>query len=137
MDGKGPGGIDHIVGHRVRFRRRELKMTQDQLAQMLGLTFQQVQKYEKGMNRISAGRLFELARVLQVQVSYFFDGAEEMLEDGLRHVAEDEEASAPVLGKDDLELIAAFQRIGDPDLRKAIFNLVKSAADAKPDDTDA
>ena len=63
-ESKSPSGIDRVVGQRLRWRRRELKLTQEQLGEKLGLTFQQVQKYEKGVNRISAGRLFEVSEVL-------------------------------------------------------------------------
>ena len=75
-DSKLPSGIDRVVGQRIRWRRKELKLTQEKLGEQLGLTFQQVQKYEKGVNRISAGRLFELSTVMGVPVTYFFDGAE-------------------------------------------------------------
>ncbi|MEO1027872.1 MAG: helix-turn-helix transcriptional regulator, partial [Pseudomonadota bacterium] len=70
-ENKTPSGIDRYVGQRIRWRRRELKLTQEKLGDLLELTFQQVQKYEKGTNRISAGRLFELSSVLGVPVSYF------------------------------------------------------------------
>lgn len=111
-----------------------MKLTQDQLGQLLGLTFQQVQKYEKGMNRISAGRLFELGKALGVPVSYFFDGAEDLLEPSAAALAEnDEKAVAPVIGPDALELIAAFQRIKDENLRKALFQAIKAAAAASDD----
>ncbi|MEM9226206.1 MAG: helix-turn-helix transcriptional regulator, partial [Pseudomonadota bacterium] len=67
-ENKIPSGIDRIVGQRLRWRRRELKLTQEQLGEKLGLTFQQVQKYEKGVNRIAAGRLFEIAQVLGITI---------------------------------------------------------------------
>ncbi len=68
--------VDLHVGLRLRLRRRELKITQTELAGHLGISFQQVQKYERGMNRLSASRLYEIARVLQVGVEYFFEGFE-------------------------------------------------------------
>ena len=83
-DSKLPSGIDRVVGQRIRWRRRELKLSQEQLAELLSLTFQQVQKYEKGVNRVSAGRLFEIASVMGVNVNYFYDGAESQLEDDRR-----------------------------------------------------
>ena len=73
-DSKLPSGIDRVVGQRIRWRRKELKLTQEKLGEQLGLTFQQVQKYEKGVNRISAGRLFEIARVLGVDIGFFYEG---------------------------------------------------------------
>lgn len=78
-DSKLPSGIDRVVGQRIRWRRRELKLTQERLGELLELTFQQVQKYEKGVNRVSAGRLYEIAGVLGVPINYFFEGAEDFL----------------------------------------------------------
>ena len=72
-ENKTPSGIDRIVGQRLRWRRRELKLTQEQLGEKLGLTFQQVQKYEKGVNRVSAGTLYEIAQVFELPISWFFD----------------------------------------------------------------
>lgn len=72
-ENKSPSGIDRIVGQRLRWRRRELKLTQEQLGEKLGLTFQQVQKYEKGVNRVSAGTLYEISKVLGLHISWFFD----------------------------------------------------------------
>jgi len=97
---------------------------------MLDLTFQQVQKYEKGVNRISAGRLFEMANVLNVPIGYFYDGAEEHLGASAQLAEIDQGASAPVLDSETLDLIAAFQKIADPALRKSILQTVKAAAEA-------
>src|ERR1700693_1535342 len=72
--GRSTGAIDDYVGGRIRERRIMLGLTQQQLAEMIGVTYQQAHKYERGINRVSAGRLFEIARVLSVPVSYFFDG---------------------------------------------------------------
>ena len=77
-ENKLPNLIDKHVGRRIRWRRRELKLSQEKLGEMLGLTFQQVQKYEKGVNRISAGRLFEVGKVLDVTINYFYQGVEEV-----------------------------------------------------------
>ncbi|WP_290491076.1 helix-turn-helix domain-containing protein, partial [Hyphomonas sp. UBA4508] len=79
-DNKLPSGIDRVVGQRIRWRRKELKLTQEKLGELLGLTFQQVQKYEKGVNRVSAGRLFEMSTAMGVPITYFFDGAETFLD---------------------------------------------------------
>lgn len=75
-ESKLPNDIDRVVGENIHRQRRKLKLTQEKLGELLGLTFQQVQKYEKGVNRVSAGRLFEIADVLDVPVAFFFEGAE-------------------------------------------------------------
>ena len=133
-DSKLPSGIDRVVGQRIRWRRRELKLSQEQLAELLSLTFQQVQKYEKGVNRVSAGRLFEIASVMGVPVNYFYDGAENQLAEDHHRFAENGSAEqgprAPVLDAETLDLIAAFQKIGDDSLRKSLLNTVRAAASA-------
>ncbi|MEZ6000012.1 helix-turn-helix domain-containing protein [Hyphomonas sp.] len=134
-ESKLPSGIDRVVGQRIRWRRRELKLSQEQLAELLSLTFQQVQKYEKGVNRVSAGRLFEIASVMGVSVNYFYDGAESQLDDDRQQrFAEGGSASdgprAPVLDAETLDLIAAFQKIEDDSLRKSLLNTVRAAASA-------
>lgn len=130
-DSKLPSGIDRVVGQRIRWRRRELKLTQERLGELLDLTFQQVQKYEKGVNRVSAGRLYEIAGVLGVPINYFFEGAEEFLEAEQSEFADDEdEPHAPVMTPETLELISAFQKIEDVSLRKSLLNTVRAAASA-------
>ena len=130
-DSKLPSGIDRVVGQRIRWRRRELKLTQERLGELLELTFQQVQKYEKGVNSVSAGRIYEIAGVLGVPVSYFFDGAEEFLGAEQAEFAEDDsEPHAPVMTPEMLELISAFQKIEDISLRKSLLNTVRAAASA-------
>ncbi|WP_291200306.1 helix-turn-helix domain-containing protein [Hyphomonas sp.] len=130
-DSKLPSGIDRVVGQRIRWRRRELKLTQERLGELLELTFQQVQKYEKGVNRVSAGRLYEIAGVLGVPINYFFEGAEEFLEAEHAEFAEDDEdPHPPVMTPETLELISAFQKIEDLSLRKSLLNTVRAAASA-------
>jgi len=73
MSAKTPSHVDHQVGPRIRQARREAKLTQGQLGDLIGLTFQQVQKYEKGVNRVSAGTLYEISKVLGLHISWFFD----------------------------------------------------------------
>ena len=73
MSAKTPSHVDHQVGRRIRQARRDAKLTQEQLGNMIGLTFQQVQKYEKGVNRVSAGTLYEISQVLDLPISWFFD----------------------------------------------------------------
>lgn len=73
MSAKTPSHVDHQVGRRIRQARRDAKLTQGQLGDLIGLTFQQVQKYEKGVNRVSAGTLYEISKVLSLHISWFFD----------------------------------------------------------------
>ena len=128
-DSKLPSKIDQLVGQRLRWRRRELSLTQEQLGEKLSLTFQQVQKYEKGVNRISAGRLYEMSTALDVPVLYFFEGAEDYLAMPNQHLAEDSEAGPlPLMDHEAMELIAAFQQIRDETLRKSFLNTIKAAA---------
>ena len=75
--GRSTGAIDDFVGGRIRERRIMLGLTQQQLADLIGVTYQQAHKYERGINRVSAGRLFEVAQVLSVSVNYFFDGLDQ------------------------------------------------------------
>jgi len=101
-------------------------MSQEKLGDLLGLTFQQVQKYEKGINRIGAGRLFEIARILDVPVDFFYDGVGSP-SDGPT------ESSAPVMefvsSSEGLQLSLAFMKIRDPKVRKRVLDLVKSLAE--------
>ena len=139
-DTKLPSGIDRVVGQRIRWRRKELKLTQEKLGELLGLTFQQVQKYEKGVNRVSAGRLFEMSTAMGVPITYFFDGAETFLDHDAAYVAEDGDAiHAPVMTSEILDLIAAFQKIEDQSLRKSLLGTIQAAAtafDGKQQDED-
>ena len=118
--------IDAQVGNRVRIRRMLIGMSQEKLGDLLGLTFQQVQKYEKGINRIGAGRLFEIARILDVPVDFFYDGVAAP-SDALA------ETSAPVMefvsSSEGLQLSLAFMKIRDPKVRKRVLDLVKSLAE--------
>jgi len=118
--------IDAQVGNRVRIRRMLIGMSQERLGDMLGLTFQQVQKYEKGVNRIGAGRLFEIARILGVPIDFFYDGVGTPAEGGT-------ETTPPVMefvsSGEGLQLSLAFMKIKDPKVRKRVLDLVKSLAD--------
>ena len=130
-ENKVPSGIDRIVGQRLRWRRRELKLTQEQLGEQLGLTFQQVQKYEKGVNRISAGRLFEIASTLTVPITYFYEGVDDLLETvpAMMTVHEtDAPPSLPVLNGEAMELVTAFQKIEDASVRGSLLDMIKAAA---------
>ncbi len=115
-DGQHP--VDTHVGHRLRLRRTLLGMSQEQLAQKLDLTFQQVQKYERGFNRVSASRLFEIGHALDIPVSFFFDDMP-----GHRAPVADN-ADDVMLRRESLELMRAYYQI-TPDLRQALLALVK------------
>ncbi len=129
-ENKIPSGIDRIVGQRLRWRRRELKLTQEQLGEKLGLTFQQVQKYEKGVNRISAGRLFEMAQVLGITITYFYEGVDDLLDApvGMMVHEDDHPPSLPILDGEAMELVTAFQKIGDKSLRRSLLETIRAAA---------
>ncbi len=130
-----PNPIDAHVGSRVRLRRMLLGMSQEKLGEQLGLTFQQIQKYEKGVNRIGASRLFDLAQILSVPVQFFYDqlpanGAANAPQ-GTQGFAERPEESYVIefLGsREGLELNKAFARIQDPKVRRTIVDLVRSLA---------
>lgn len=127
-----PNEIDIYVGARVRSCRESRGLSQDALARQIGISFQQLQKYEKGTNRISVGRLQEIARVLDVPVGQFFKGADEQAALGDRNPYPDSaEFIATVEG---LELVRAFRRIKSAEARKQVLALVKTLAmhDAAP-----
>lgn len=126
-----PHPIDIFVGSRVRLRRTLKGMSQQKLAQALGLTFQQIQKYERGTNRIGASCLFELSEILDVPPSFFFDGARSERTPsapGLSDVDRAPFESDRFTKREILELVRAYDRIGDVDVRRRIFDLVKSTA---------
>jgi len=131
-----PSPIDAHVGSRVRLRRTLLGMSQEKLGDALGLTFQQVQKYERGVNRIGASRLFDLARVLDVPISFFFDDMPDALGNPTRSgsrafgFAESQDGfeDDTLHRRETLELVRAYYRITDPSVRKRVFDLIKSLA---------
>ena len=126
----GPHPVDVHVGSRVRMRRTLLGMSQEKLGDALALTFQQVQKYERGANRVGASRLFEISRVLDVPVSFFFEEMSEetaSLESTLPGAAAAEELERdPLTKRETLELVRAYYRITDPRVRKRVFELTKA-----------
>lgn len=129
---KSPHPVDVHVGARVRFRRMLLGISQERLGRELGLTFQQVQKYEKGANRIGASRLHDIARILHAPVQYFF---EDLADEPADTVAGGQEDVKPdnmtefVSTPEGLELNRAFQRITDTATRRRLVDLVKAVAD--------
>ena len=128
-----PHPIDVHVGSRVRLRRTLLGMSQDKLGEALGLTFQQVQKYERGANRIGSSRLFELSQILDVPVSFFFDDApasDDQLHVLGESVTDVEGQSDPMAKRETLELVRAYYRMSSPGVRRRFFELVKSIANS-------
>lgn len=126
-----PNPIDAHVGTRVRLRRMLLGMSQEKLGEHLGLTFQQVQKYEKGVNRIGASRLFDLARVLGVPVQFFYDEAPAELMDATPAPGFSERPAESYVieflsTREGLELNKAFVKIADARVRRSVVELVRA-----------
>ncbi len=128
---KGPNDTDIHVGARIRARRILMSMSQEKLGEALGVTFQQVQKYEKGVNRIGAGRLHQIADMLAVPISFFYDGLPSDLiepEGGLRDsaaLAYDTNLSA----EEGRMLVSYFTRIRSSRMRRALLDMARSMAD--------
>jgi transcriptional regulator with XRE-family HTH domain len=135
-----PSPIDVHVGSRIRLRRTLLGMSQERLGEALGLTFQQVQKYERGVNRVGASRLFDLSRVLDVPISFFFDDLPDSLANSLDPPMSrrgggftdrsDGFGDDTLSRRETLELVRAYYRITDPAVRKRVFELIKSMGPA-------
>ena len=133
-----PRPIDIHVGSRIRLRRTLLGMSQERLGDALGLTFQQVQKYERGLNRVGASRLFDLARVLDVPISFFFDDLPDTLaapgpltpQRRLAGFAENQDpfGDDTMSRRETVELVRAYYRISDGSIRKRILDLIKTMA---------
>ena len=127
-----PNPIDIHVGKRVRLRRTLLGMSQEKLGKAINLTFQQVQKYERGTNRIGSSRLYQLSQVLDIPVSYFFDDLPIEItarkSPGLTDVKVASFQGDPLVKRETLELVRAYYRITDPSVRKRVFELVKAVA---------
>lgn len=125
LSARSPHAIDAHVGEKLRQRRTLLGKSQEALGEDLGLSFQQVQKYERGTNRISASRLFEISMVLGVPVTYFFEGmGADRLEN--KPIADDERD--PLNRRETLELVRSYYRIQDETVRKRVYALVKALA---------
>lgn len=142
MASKGyPNPIDVYVGTRIRQRRTLLGLTQEKLAKAIGLTFQQIQKYERGANRVGSSRLFDLARVLDVPVSYFFEDMSPFTQDkspsklmGLASPpAQELRGPDPMSKRETLELVRAYYKITESSVRKRVFELIKAIAKAQED----
>ena len=128
-----PNPVDIHVGGRIRLRRMMNGLSQERLGEQMGLTFQQIQKYEKGTNRVGASRLFHLAQVLEVPVSYFFEDLEAETEShGIPGFAETKSQDFVLEflnSREGLELNRAFVKIQDPQVRRRLIELIRSMAD--------
>jgi transcriptional regulator with XRE-family HTH domain len=129
-----PNPIDVHVGSRVRLRRNMLGLSQEKLGEAIGLTFQQVQKYERGANRIGASRLLELSRVLDVPVSFFYDETDPVrapaITAGFAEGPQEAFDSDPMRRREALELVEAYYDIEDTAARRRLFDLAKALAAA-------
>ena len=136
MPAKPPNSVDKHVGSRLRMRRIMFGMSQEKLGEALGLTFQQVQKYEKGTNRIAASRIQQICEILQVPVSFLFEGSPT----DISKAADLSEVPSPAYVYDflatseGLALTRAFTRITEPKLRRSIVNIVEQIASREAPD---
>jgi transcriptional regulator with XRE-family HTH domain len=132
MTRRDPNFIDMHVGARIRMRRQLINMSQERLGELLGITFQQVQKYEKGSNRISASRLFYAAKTLGVSIQFFYDGLPGVDQgEGLREDDASNNINALMLTPEGIQMIKAFREAQTQKTRKLIVNLVRAAVDAE------
>jgi transcriptional regulator with XRE-family HTH domain len=126
-----PHPIDQHVGNRVRLRRMMTGLSQDKLAQSLGLTFQQVQKYERGANRISASKLFEISQILNVPITYFFqdmDGQTVQSVQGMAEGAAEPFEHEQLQRRETSDLVRAYYRIPSPQVRRRMLELIRAVA---------
>lgn len=136
--------IDVYVGSRIKLRRKMLKMPQTDLAQLLGITFQQLQKYETGINRISASRLWDMSVVLKVPVNFFYEGINDELDQySPRRLYENKASSVmfepsadPLTQNSNLELIIAFEKIKNSQLQQNLRNVILSLSQSIPNSLD-
>ncbi|OLF75504.1 Cro/Cl family transcriptional regulator [Maricaulis sp. W15] len=130
---RGPNPIDIHVGSRIRLRRQLLKMSQEKLGDELGVTFQQVQKYERGANRVGASRLYRLSSVLEVPVQFFFDGLAE--QSGATGMTDGDQTPIVydfIQSSDGVSLAESFSRITDAKVRRRVLELVRTLATDDP-----
>lgn len=135
-----PNPIDIHVGKRLRLRRILLGLSQEELGEAIGLTFQQIQKYERGGNRIGASRLYKFSVILGVPIQFFFDDIPDALKTvegqvvrGLHDFGKPAPETDPLAKRETLELVRAYFRISDASARKQLFDLIKSLANAYGD----
>ena len=133
-----PNNVDVHVGQRLRVRRSLLGMSQEKLAESVGLTFQQVQKYERGINRISAGRLFQFSKILDIPVAYFYDQIEDSGSQASYGLSDnDQEAfgneNDVMQSKETIDLVRTYYSIEDPKKRKEILRFIKTMSGSLTD----
>jgi transcriptional regulator with XRE-family HTH domain len=148
MSSEHPDPVDVHVGKRLKLRRTLMGMSQEKLGELLGVTFQQIQKYERGTNRMGSSRLFAIGRILSTPVSWFFEEMEDetvdapdhfSLAEGRRSFCHQQATPSrpaalrltPSETREALELVRAFNRIDDPTMRRRIFELTKALADLR------
>jgi transcriptional regulator with XRE-family HTH domain len=136
--GRKPNPVDIHVGSRVRYRRMIIGMSQEKLGEKMNLTFQQIQKYEKGTNRIGASRLFQLSKILEVPVGYFFEdafaaSAPSNQVTGLREPQQEALLLDFLNSREGLDLNRAFAKIHDPKVRRRVIDLVRALSEEKPE----
>ena len=130
----GPNPIDRHVGLRIRMRRKQLGISQERLAESIGLTFQQVQKYERAANRVSASKLWEMSRALSTSIGYFYEGLGDGFEASGSNVPR-ETLQDFLLTPEGMELAAVFPKIAKGRVRRKILDLVRAMA-GEPDRTE-
>jgi transcriptional regulator with XRE-family HTH domain len=123
---KSPSAVDRYIGARVRARRVQIGVSQERLGDALGITFQQIQKYEKGANRMGASRLQQAATALGVPVSHFYDGAPDA--QGMALAEAPQAAYTPAVTTEEAALLAAFRRVSDSTVRKRMLLLIEAMA---------
>jgi transcriptional regulator with XRE-family HTH domain len=136
--GRKPNPVDVHVGSRVRYRRMIVGMSQEKLGEKMNLTFQQIQKYEKGTNRIGASRLFQLSKILEVPVGYFFEdafasSAPAQASHGLHEPQQEGYLLDFLNSREGLDLNKAFAKIHDPKVRRRVIDLVRALSEEKLD----
>ena len=138
-----PHPVDVHVGSRVRLRRTMLGMSQEKLGEAVGLTFQQIQKYERGANRIGSSRIYQFSHILGVPVSFFFEDmpstalgelADKPAAGGLSDRGQQDFERDPMSRQETLELVRAYYRIGDPKVRRRLYELLRSLANLPDED---
>ena len=134
---RSPNPIDVHVGLQVRLRRKELKISQEKLAHSLGLTFQQVQKYERGANRISASKLYEIARTLRVSIAWFFEGLDDPAAGraGMPAKVSAPAAHSFLATQEGIDLAHLFPKIAERGVRRRVVDLVRALAEGEKAET--
>jgi transcriptional regulator with XRE-family HTH domain len=126
IEDRSPNPVDLHVGGRIRMRRRILGVSQEKLADALGLTFQQVQKYERGANRVSASKLYEIARTLQAPITYFFEGLADPISSSTDDASSEQAMHDFLMTAEGLELAALFPKIRRGRVRRRVLDLVRA-----------